>query len=260
MILEQAARCRQAYGIHRTANLLLQRARAEYAAWGADAKCAAMGPDLDDDATLAVKGTRHPGSHRTGSMRGGEIDLLAILKAAQAMTSETDPDRLLDNVGTVVSALSGATAVRLALWSEEARTWFVDDRAENGERRQVSFEKAVEERLLPSTAFRYAQRTREPLVVDDALTDERFRRDPYLAGLQRCSLLLVPVLSRGTLKAMLVLENRKAQGVFSAHRLDGVMLIAGQFATSLENAQLSLNPSSGASSSACSTSTRTTSA
>jgi len=198
-----------------------------------------MGPDLDDERAVTIDSTHPQGSHRGSSLRGGEIDLLAMLKAAQAMTSETDPDRLLDNVGTVVSALSGATSVRLALWSEEARTWFVDDKGEGGERRQVPFEKAVEERLLPSTAFRYAQRTREPLVVDDALTDERFRRDPYLVGLQRCSLLVVPVLSRGTLKAMVLLENRKAQGMFAAHRLDGVLLIAGQFATSLENALLS---------------------
>ncbi len=72
-----------------------------------------------------------------------------MLKAAQALQSETDPDRLLDNVCTVVSALSGATAVRLALWSEEARTWFVDEKGAGGERRQVSFENAVEDRLLP---------------------------------------------------------------------------------------------------------------
>jgi diguanylate cyclase (GGDEF)-like protein len=237
VILEQSARCRLASGIPRTANLLRQRARAEYAAWGAQAKCAAMGPGLDDDAADSHKTTRRPGSHRSGSTHGGEIDLLAILKAAQALQSETDPDLLLDNVSTVVSALSGATSVRLALWSEETRTWFADEKRD-GERHQVPFERAVQERLLPSTAFRYAQRTREPLVVDDALTDERFRRDPYFSGLQRCSLMIVPVLSRGTLKAMLVLENRRAQGVFVESRLDGVMLIAGQLATSLENALL----------------------
>ncbi|HXC60230.1 MAG TPA: diguanylate cyclase [Steroidobacteraceae bacterium] len=237
VILEQSARCRQAYNVPRTANLLQQRARAEYAAWGAQAKCAAMGPGLDDDSNDGSKGTRRPGSHRSGSTHGGEIDLLAILKAAQALQSETDPDKLLDNVSTVVSALSGATSVRLALWSEDTRTWFADEKHE-GERRQVPFEQAVQERLLPSTAFRYAQRTREPLVVDDALTDERFRRDPYFTGLQRCSLMIVPVLSRGMLKAMLVLENRKAQGMFVESRLDGVMLIAGQLAASLENALL----------------------
>ncbi len=234
-ILEQAARLREAYGMSRTAGLLLQRARVEYAGWGAEGKCEALSLYAMESAPEA--GTRRMGS-RTGSMRGGEIDLLAMLKAAQQLQTETDPEKLLDSVCTVVSALSGATAVRVALWSEEARTWFVDAKAEDGVHCQVPFDQAVEDRLLPASAFRYAQRTREPLVIDDALTDERFRRDRYFAGVQRCSVLVVPVLSRGTLKAMLLLENRKAQSVFAAARLDGVMLIAGQLATSLENALL----------------------
>lgn len=238
LILEQAARCRDAHGMTMMRDLLLARARAEYSAWGAQAKCEAMGPALAEESPPLPGGSRRPGSHRSGSVRGREIDLLGMLKAAQQLQAETDPDRLLDAVTTVLSALSGATSVRLALWSEESRMWFADVKGEDGERRQVPFDRAVEQKLLPSTAFRYAQRTREPLVVDDVLMDERFRRDPYFAGLQRCSLLVVPVLSRGTLKAMLLLENRRAQAMFSAHRLDGVMLIAGQMATSLENALL----------------------
>lgn len=238
LILERAAQLREAYGMTAMGDLLRARARAEYADWGAEGKCAAMSPDLAEEAPSAPSISRRPGSHRSGSLRGREIDLLGMLKAAQQLQAETDPDRLLDAVTTVLSALSGATSVRLALWSEEARMWFADVKAGDGQRRQVPFERAVDEKVLPSTAFRYAQRTREPLVVDDVMSDERFRRDPYFAGLSRCSLLVVPVLSRGTLKAMLLLENRRAQAMFSAHRLDGVMLIAGQLATSLENALL----------------------
>ncbi|MEP7312205.1 MAG: diguanylate cyclase [Pseudomonadota bacterium] len=240
LILEQAARFHAAFGIEGTASMLMQRARKEYDAWGAHGKTAAMGaaeegtsPDTQAD------GPRTFGSHRSGSMRGEEIDLLGILKAAQQLQTETDPDRLIDSVSTVLSALSGATSVRLAWWGAESKDWFVSAISADGVRREIAFEQAVAEWLLPSTAFRYVQRTREPLVVDDALSDDRFLRDPYFKGLQRCSLLVVPVLSRGALKAMLVLENRVAQAVFSAQRLDGVMLIAGQLATSLDNALLS---------------------
>src|SRR6185369_9533581 len=51
-----------------------------------------------------------------------------------------------------------------------------------------------------------------------------------------CSVLAVPVLSRGTLQAMLLLENRLISDAFPAERLEGVMLIAGQLAISLDNA------------------------
>ncbi len=64
--------------------------------------------------------------------------------------------------------------------------------------------------------------------------------------------LAVPVLGRGTLQAVLVLENRLIRGAFTAERLDAVKLIAGQLAVSLDNAQLyaqfcTTAPSSGSS-------------
>ena len=88
------------------------------------------------------------------------------------------------------------------------------------------------------SVLRYAQRMREPLVVNDATHDDRFARDPYFADLDCCSLLAVPIASRGTLRAVLVLENRLIRGAFSSERLDTVKLIAGQLAVSLDNAQL----------------------
>ena len=72
----------------------------------------------------------------------------------------------------------------------------------------------------------------------DATSDDRFARDPYFTDLDCCSLLAVPILSRGTLRAVLLLENRLIRGAFTAERLDAVKLIAGQLAVSLDNAQL----------------------
>ena len=87
------------------------------------------------------------------------------------------------------------------------------------------------------SVLRYAERTREPLVVDDATRDDRFARDPYFAGstAARCW----PCRSSaGPLRAVLLLENRLIRGAFTADRLDAVKLIAGQLAVSLDNAQL----------------------
>jgi diguanylate cyclase (GGDEF)-like protein len=72
--------------------------------------------------------------------------------------------------------------------------------------------------------------------VNDATSDDRFGRDPYFRRLGSCSLLVVPIFYRGSLRALLVLENRLIRGAFAADRLDGIMLIAGQLAVSLDNA------------------------
>jgi signal transduction histidine kinase len=86
--------------------------------------------------------------------------------------------------------------------------------------------------------LRYLRRTREPLTVADATTDDRFARDPYFTGVGCCSLLAMPIVGHDTLQAGLLLENRLIRGAFTAARLDAVTLIAGQLAVSLRNAQL----------------------
>jgi hypothetical protein len=63
-------------------------------------------------------------------------------------------------------------------------------------------------------------------------------RDRYFTDSSCCSLLAVPILRRGTLRAVLMLENRLIRGAFSTERLDAVKLIAGQLAVSLDNTQL----------------------
>jgi signal transduction histidine kinase len=74
--------------------------------------------------------------------------------------------------------------------------------------------------------------------VAEATRDDRFARDPYFTDAGCCSLLALSIFSRGTLRAVLVLENRLIRGAFTAERLDAVRLIAGQLAVSLDNAQL----------------------
>jgi diguanylate cyclase (GGDEF)-like protein len=108
--------------------------------------------------------------------------------------------------------------------------------AGTGAETTISVEEAGAQGQLPLSAFRYAERTREPLLIEDATRDDRFARDPYVAGLTCCSLLVVPILIRGALHAVVLLENRLSRSAFTADRLDGVILIAGQLAVSFDNA------------------------
>jgi signal transduction histidine kinase len=137
----------------------------------------------------------------------------------------------------VLGSLTGATAVRFAVCDAELGGWFLHDAAD-GDAPPIEVEEAARRGLLPLSALRYAERTREPLLVDDATRDDRFARDSYLATLGHCSLLVVPILAHGTPRALLLLENHERRGAFSTGRLDAVVLIAGQLAVSMENARL----------------------
>src|SRR5271166_5263654 len=132
--------------------------------------------------------------------------------------------------------MTGATGVHLLPWSEERQDWLLPSPDSDGGTAPVSG--TGHERVVPMSVLRYAQRTGEPLVVADATGDDRFARDPYFADAGCCSLLALPILSRGTLQAVLLLENRLIRGAFTTERLDAVKLIAGQLAVSLDNAQL----------------------
>jgi GAF domain-containing protein len=65
-----------------------------------------------------------------------------------------------------------------------------------------------------------------------------FARDPYIADLGACSLLAIPILGRGALRTVLLLENGLMRAAFATERLDAVRLIAAQLAVSPDNAQL----------------------
>ena len=164
----------------------------------------------------------------------GTIDLLGILSASQALSSETSIERLHARVARVLSAMTGATDVHLLLWSEDRHDWLLP--APGGGTAPVSG--TGHETAVPMSVLRYAQRTGEPLVTGDATHDDRFARDPYFTGVGCCALLALPILNRGALRAVLLLENRLIRGAFTTERLDAVKLIAGQLAVSLDNAQL----------------------
>ncbi len=242
LIAERAARFYLAHGIEHNGYDLLAEARQQYLTWGATAKVGQLDwayPILrpQPDAT-AADGPGQPADlpHRRATITTGTVDLLGILSASQALSSETSIERLHARVVAVLSAMTGATGVHLLLWSEDQQDWLLLAPGSGGGIAPVSG--TGRERDVPLSVIRYAQRIREPLVVGDATSDDRFARDPYFADLTCCSLAAVPVLSRGTLRAVLLLENRLIRAAFTAERLDAVKLITGQLAVSLDNAQL----------------------
>jgi signal transduction histidine kinase len=242
LITERSARFCLAYGIEQAGYELLAAARGLYLDWGATAKVSQL--DWAYPALRPAGGAR-PGTGGAGQTAGpigggpaavtsGTIDLLGILSASQALSSETSVESLHERVADVLGAMTGATGVHLALWEEDRQDWALAARDDDGDfpghdgRRPGA----------PVSVLRYVQRTREPLIVDDVARDGRFARDEYFADVANCSLLAVPILSRGDLRAVLLLENRLLRDAFAGGRLDAVALIAGQLTVSLDNTQL----------------------
>jgi diguanylate cyclase (GGDEF)-like protein len=237
LLAERAGSFMLGQGLERLGRALIGEARRRYRDWGATVKVQAL-----DAAFPWARGRRAQDgdwSSSTGSSTQGvssdSIDMLAILEASQAIGSQTDPDRLRSVLVEQVRRLTGATDVMLVL-PDDAGGWFLQPG--RGNAKPVEVEAAGAQGLLPLAGFRYAERTREPLLVTNAVTDGRFARDRYVASHRLCSLLVVPVLQAGSLRAVLLMVNELSHGAFTTERLDAVELIAGQLAVSLDNAIL----------------------
>jgi diguanylate cyclase (GGDEF)-like protein len=238
LIAERRGRFLLHHGLEHAARGALREAYRRYDQWGAARKIADLRAEFPfltavDDAVSPSQSQSSVSTLRQGSVSSQNIDLMAVLRASQAIGSETRLDRLADQVGQVLCELTGANSARLLLNDQDAGWLLLHP---DGQMQPIS--SAITSGMLPATVIRYVERTREPLLVDDATRDDRFSQDPYLSGLGQCALLTLPVLSGGQPTAMLLLENRDTRGAFGANRLDTVMLLAGQLAVALGNAML----------------------
>jgi diguanylate cyclase (GGDEF)-like protein len=239
LLTERAAVLHLEQGLGTSGRQLMAAAYRLYKAWGADAKLRQLeeryGTAIAIPAASAVGHNDRPTGSSSG-LTSDTIDLLGILRASQALSSETVLDRLYARVNETLGALTGATVVRLVLCDHESGAWYLPPVSGASATDVISLEEAGRQRLLPLSAFHCVQHSGETLIVEDATRDDRFARDEYFAGVECCSLLFVPIRKQGVSQAMLLLENRLSRGAFSAERLDAVSLIAGQLAVSLENA------------------------
>ncbi|EXJ13963.1 diguanylate cyclase domain-containing protein [Imhoffiella purpurea] len=242
LIAERCGRFHLAHDIEHAGRAALREARRLYQTWGATAKVERMErefPFLTAQTTeLAVQGrghSLHSTRASTSDLSGHRIDLLAVLRASQALSSETSLARLRERVADLLCGLTGATSALLVLRDPDQEDWYLPHQ-DGQERRWLTHPDGTE--VVPLSVLRYVERTREPLLIDDATRDDRFAHDPYVRALDKCALLVMPLRTRDQMSAMLLLENRQSRAMFGINRLDTVRLIAGQLSVSLDNARL----------------------
>ncbi|MEY4765111.1 MAG: hypothetical protein RI907_1784 [Pseudomonadota bacterium] len=226
LICERSAACHDAHQLSASAHALRLRACQAYADWGATAKVRAMQdrhPGLASDrhaSTLAADVEAAPPSPAQHA-----IDLMAVVRASQLLSSETGLERLTRSVSDILAAMTGATRVQLLTRDAGSANW------------QAAAARP-DDAPLPTAALRFVERTRAPLLVPDVTQDERFQSTVRDARQRPGSALVLPVLGQGQLQALLLLENHLGAGRFSAEQLDTVLLVAAQLAVSLDNARV----------------------
>ncbi|HTN84458.1 MAG TPA: AAA family ATPase [Sorangium sp.] len=174
----------------------------------------------------------------TGGTGGAQLDVNTAVRAAQALSSELDPERVVGRLMELVLESAGAQRGVLMLVSGEELSVVARLSVEGGRIETGLSEPLSRSREVARTVAHYVARTSEPVVVDDARADARFAADPYLASRHVLSLLALPLSHRGRLLGVLYLEHREAPAAFPERRVELLSVLAAQAAIAVENALL----------------------
>jgi len=223
-----AARLHLARGRDRLASLYQADARYAHERWGSIAEAGA---------TAGVSEQRTRRTSTASSSGPGEIDVLTITRAAQAISTQIMLPKLVDALMRIVLEQAGADRGLLILVKEGA-LWVEAAGGEAIARICLDGDNGAAELVAPRSVLAYAQRTRKTVLLGNARGDHTFAADPYFVNRKPRSLLCVPMTRRGQLVGLLYLENSLTADAFNVARVTMLEVLASQAAVSIENAAL----------------------
>jgi PAS domain S-box-containing protein len=228
---EVAAQFYGARGFDTFADAYLRNARECYFRWGAHGKVR----QLEAQYPQLALGNRRGGSPEAVSP-DQQLDVAAVVKASQALSSEMLLPRLIERLMTIALQNAGADRGLLILPQKSDYRIEAEARAD-GEEIVVHYGDAASP-AVPETIIRYVMRTLESVILDDAAKKNLFSEDPYFGLRRQRSILCLPLLRQGVLVGLLYLENALASHAFTPARIAVLELLAAQAAISLENTRL----------------------
>ncbi|MEA3181830.1 MAG: hypothetical protein QOI59_5353, partial [Gammaproteobacteria bacterium] len=166
------------------------------------------------------------------------LDVGTVLKAAQAVSGEIVLGELIKTLLRIAIEHAGAERGLLILFSDDAPRIVAEATTGGGQVEVTLRETAMSPAELPESVLHTAIRTRESVILDDALAQNPFSGDEYLCQKRARSVLCLPLVKQAKLIGVLYLENNLASHVFTPARISVLELLASQAAISLENARL----------------------
>jgi PAS domain S-box-containing protein len=231
---EIAARFYVARGFKTIADAYLRNARHCYLRWGAEGKVRQLDelyPHLREWAPV-------PGPTSTIGAPVEHLDLATVLKVSQAVSGEIVLEKLIDTLLRMAVEHAGAERGLLIL-PQGSELRIQAEATTGGSWVTIDLRDApISGAELPESVVRYAARTQESVILDDASARGSFSGDEYIGRKHARSVLCLPLMKQGKPVALLYLENNLAPRVFTPARVAVLKLLASEAATSLENGRL----------------------
>ena len=231
---ELAANFYVARGFETISHAYLQNARSCYLRWGADGKVRQM-----DQANPHLRQQWAPSQpDATIGAAVEQLDVRAVITAAQAVSGEIVLDRLIETLMTIALKNAGAQRGLLILLQGETARIEAEGSADQNTVKVTIRREAVTQADIPESLLHFVVRARQSVILDDALAQDRFSTDDYIREKRARSVLCLPLVKQAKLIGVLYLENNLASRVFTPARISMLELLASQAAISLENARL----------------------
>ncbi|MCP4345128.1 MAG: GAF domain-containing protein, partial [Desulfobacterales bacterium] len=226
------------------AKAYLQNAHAAYRRWGAKTKVLQMEQNYAD--FLKTAGKKHTATEtiRTTSDTTDQLDLTSIIKASQALSGEIELNRLIRSMMRIILENAGAERGFFIAKENKELIIMAEGRKDTDEIQTdtpVPLSEADSEESpysLSVPVVRYAERTGQTVVLNNAFEQGQFVNTPYVKKYKPKSVLCAPIVRHDKLHAVVYLENSLAANAFTEHGLEVLNILSAQFAISMENARL----------------------
>jgi PAS domain S-box-containing protein len=164
------------------------------------------------------------------------LDIAAIFKAVQVISSEIQVDKLLNVfMQTIMESVEAQKALLLL---PKDGDWLLDAIASIGECTiHPSLSQEISQQL-PISIANFVKNSLNPVILNNATSQNDFISDPYFLQQYPQSLLCMPILYQNRLVRVLYLENNLTIDTFNHDILKVLDLLCSQAAISLENAHL----------------------
>ncbi|MFY7998282.1 MAG: SpoIIE family protein phosphatase [Candidatus Kapaibacteriota bacterium] len=253
LISERAGMWMHQVGNAAKAREYLREAYSLYGKWGALALQAMMrreyGEYVDDmqelpQKTASLLDSRTVAATNFQPSSQETFDMLAVMKASQAIAGEIALPSLLEKMLRVTAESSGAQRVVLLLAEErpnaarKAELFVQAELSVSGEMTVLAHSPLGTEERLPKSVIEHCAASLEPVILRDAAAEGAYINNSYIREHRIQSVLALAVKNQGKVLGVLYAENSLIAGAFTEDRVQILTMLSSQMAISIENALL----------------------
>lgn len=206
----------------------LKKANEQYHVWGAVRIAESLHKQYPDFIEKSTEKT----------LKGLNIDAIAIVKSAQAISKKIQFEELIVTMMTIMLENAGAEKGYLFLQQEGGLELAIRRDLDGSfvpEHTRPVNELADE---IPLQLVHYITKTKESIVLEDASKFGLFTEDPYIKLNKPKSVLSFPISYQNQLMGLLYLENNLITHAFTDERIQILMMLSSQAAISIDNAKV----------------------